>query len=151
MDAKGKLQPDGRYAYTCGNCNGKGRLPDGADSVECPHCHDLDLPILLKQFETAKGQRYYAIWKAILSLIGKSILDEFHQVVAETGNFSPADMCRMLVKFGLPNNRMKAMAEWLEEARCIPTGMYEHLQERGFKVSKAMAKLGLRQEASDGR
>lgn len=131
--AKGQHQPDHSYKYTCGKCQGRGKLPNGI----CDHCYSLNMELLLEQFQTARGERYYAILKAILSVKGKAIHDRAVQIKQETGKVSPLDLGIMCIEFGF-GTRMKPLVEWLEECRLAPTGLYTNLQERGMKVGKVL-------------
>ena len=128
------------YIYTCGYCNGKGFIK----GLPCPHCYGLHLPRLMQEFETARGERYYAILKAILSVKGREIYDRAREVKAARGKFTPYDFCHLLIEFNFPHNRMKPLAEWLEECGFCPYGTYEHLQQRGFKPMKVLEELGYR-------
>jgi hypothetical protein len=133
--AKGVWNPDTGYSYICANCNGTNR-------ATCTHCYGLNYPKLLEAFAVARGARYYAILKAILSIKGKAIYDRAREV-AGGGKLSPADLCELLVEFEFPPNRMKPLVEWLEETRILPTGAYGRLREMGFRVSAALEALGL--------
>lgn len=137
MIAKGQIQPDYAYQYTCGHCSGVGFLL--STGKICPHCYNLDLPRLLEAFQTARGSRYYALLKAILSIQGKAICDRYLEIYAERGNhWIVIDYGRLVLEFGW-GKRMKPLAEWLEECRLIPTGTYEKIRERGPKIGDIIA------------
>lgn len=136
---KGRHSEHHDYLYTCGYCNAKGYIK----GLPCPHCYNLDLPTLLKEFETARGERYYALLKAILSIKGRAIYDRAMEIRnTQEGKLKIADLCHLLIEFQFPHNRMKPLAEWLEECRVCPAGTYEHLQARGFKVKDSLRQLG---------
>lgn len=138
--AKGKIQPDGNYKYRCGQCGGSGQYAGRT----CSHCYDLNLPKLLEEFELARGERYYAILKAILSLQGKAIIDEAKRISASnpSGKLVVIDLGYLCIKFGF-GQRMKPLVEWLEEGQVIPYGSYERLHHRAPKVSVIIAEARL--------
>lgn len=122
MIAKGITQPDGTYIYTCLKCGGKGG--------DCPDCYGLDTErILAAMKEGARGERYYALLKAFLSVNGKAITDEGKRIYAERDSLRPIDMGYISLKFGL---NFKATVEWLEETRVMRSGVYEKVKH--FKV-----------------
>lgn len=129
--AKGQIQPDKTYLYTCGNCLGEGVLPNGET---CSHCHNLNYEALITDFATARGERYYALLKAILSIKGKAVYDRAVEIRKENGKFTAFDFGRLLLEFGFPRNRMKPLAEWLEETRFCRYGTWENIQDGGLKV-----------------
>lgn len=139
--AKGKTLKDGTYIYTCGKCHGAGFF-----GVEpCPHCYNLDYKVLMQHFETARGERYYALLKAILSIKGKAMVDRVATVrsKSESGKISLADLLHIFMEFEFPINRFKPFAEWLEEARAIPTGTYQRIKDSRFGIKKGLIQLGL--------
>lgn len=127
---KGQTLDDGTYIYTCGTCNGRG-VSGGTD---CPYCYGLDTAKILDAMKQgARGQRYYSLLKAYLSVQGKPIVDSFWKIKREQGSVKVIDIAHLVNVYGL---NFKALAEWLEETRCIPSGMYRHISEsKGFKVS----------------
>jgi len=56
------------------------------------------------------------------------------------GKFTPADLCTLAHYYGVS---VEAMAHRLEELKLLPSGTWDHLKERGFKVRDAQRKLGL--------
>ncbi len=129
---KGQTLDDGTYIYTCGTCNGKGV----STGNECPYCYGLDTVKILEAMRVgARGQRYYALLKAFLSVKGKAIVDSHKEVKqSQDGKFFVIDIGYLVILHGL---NYKALVEWLEETRCVPSGTYRHLSEmRGFKVNK---------------
>lgn len=140
--AKGTIAYNYDYIYTCGNCDGHGYH---ADCTICTHCYNLDLPRLLIEFKTARGQRYYAILKAILSLCGGDLARDVNalrnQKPAGVG-ISYADLCHELVRYRWPRNRWKPFLEWLEECRVIKVGAYTYFKERGIGVARMLELLG---------
>lgn len=127
--AKGQIQEDKSYQYTCGKCKGQGMI----DARFCNHCYNLRHDLLSEQFQTAKGEQYYAILKAILSIKGKAIYDKAVEINAQNGKFTPVDIAYLSILFGF-EMRMKALCEWLEECQFLPTGLYEDLREKGMGV-----------------
>jgi len=133
--AKGQVQPDKSYRYRCGKCSGSGRVSSGI----CPHCYRLDLKLLHEQFQTAQGERYYALLKAILSVQGKAIYDRAMELQQKDGVSTPLHLGILCIEFGF-NSRMKPLVEWLEECRLLPSGIYVDLRERGMRVGAVLAK-----------
>ena len=136
--AKGRWDKYKGYLYTCGKCNGTGRNGDAV----CDHCYALDYAALMEAFRYARGSRYYALLKAILSIKGKEIYDTARQVKADTNKIVIADLFKLLVQFQFPPNRMKPLVEWLEETQVIPSGAYKRLKERGLKIRQGLDMLG---------
>ena len=56
------------------------------------------------------------------------------------GKFTPADLCTLAHYYGVS---VQAMALWLEELELLPTGTWEMLQHKGFKVREAQRELQL--------
>jgi hypothetical protein len=136
--AKGQWDKDRGYLYTCGNCNGRGQVRGEV----CDHCYALDYDALMYAFRVARGSRYYALLKAILSIKGKEIYDTARQIKANTDKIVIADLFALLVQFQFPPNRMKPLVEWLEETQVCPSGAYERLKERGLKIRQGLDVLG---------
>jgi hypothetical protein len=143
MIAKGEIQADSSYRYTCGNCNGNGRFMDGktGEYEDCPHCYNLDYDKLIEAFRLARGERYYAILKAILSIKGKAIVDS---AIARKhdGKLFVADLLHLLMEFKFPRNRFKPLVEWLEETHTLKSGVYELIHDSKFKISDGLRELG---------
>lgn len=139
--ARGIRQPDNRYLYTCLRCSGMGYKRD----VLCTDCYDLDYDVLIEHFATARGTRYYALLKAILSLKGQAIADRALEI--NEGNIRRQDLFHLLVEFNFPRNRFKPLVEWLEECKIIPAGTYDEYEHQmrlnpDFRIHKVLAKLG---------
>lgn len=132
--AKGRTLEDGTYIYTCGHCGGTGRI---AETV-CNWCYGLDTnAILAAMSEGARGQRYYGLLKAFLSVRGKAIVDEARRLRDEQIVLKVVDLAYIHVKFEL---NFKATVEWLEETQVIHSGVYEAIQDRGIKVRELVEK-----------
>lgn len=144
--AKGRIDENHNYVYTCGYCNGKGHL--GSDNMHpCPHCYNLEYPMLLSHFETAKGERYYALLKAILSIKGKAIYDRAKEVdnlrlANQGGHLTYADLYHLFMEFEFPRNRFKPFMEWLEESGVVPSGTHGRMVAGGLKVGDCLKRLG---------
>jgi len=134
---KGKWYPETGYTYICWRCNGSG------GNGQCCDCYGLEYDRIMQAFSTARGKRYYALLKAALSIRGLEIYTEVKSFRNQKGMLSPADLCRLSIRFGFPPNRVKPFAEWLEETGVIPYGAYRRTKERGFKPMKVMKTLGL--------
>lgn len=139
MINKGTIRTDHSYSYVCGNCR-------DAMSEECPHCYGGNPTLLLEAFSTARGERYYALLKAILRIQGKAIYDLASELRETRGSFTPVDIAALMLAFGWPSNRMKPMAEWLEETRFIPAGTYDDLHESGLRVRDMLEAARKREE-----
>lgn len=142
--AKGVWNPETGYAYTCGKCRGTGNYHGHI----CDHCYGVLQPeaqwrAIMTSFRTAKGERYYALWKAALSLRGKEIVDAVLEIKAERGKITIAELFHLMVTFDWPRMRAKPFFEWLEEAGPLPSGTYRWLQDRGFVIKKACDELGI--------
>ena len=113
--ATGTTMPDGSYVYTCGRCHGTGRWR----GETCTDCYGLELERIRAALKAgARGQRYYALLKAFLSLQGKDMVDEVKRIKTDTGHITPPDVGYISLAFGL---NFKATWEWLEETRVIRT------------------------------
>lgn len=148
--AKGRWDTAQGYIYTCGMCAGRGTVTTAqGHSVSCPCCYGLDLDRLLDEFATARGERYYALLKAILSIQGKAIVDRVLTMRSdsETGKLTPAQLLIAFHEFRFPLNRWKPFVEWLEETSVIRPGTYERMKDGNFKVRESMIKAGLIDEA----
>lgn len=121
---KGKTLPDGTYIYTC-HCGGVG----------CTYCYALDTAKILDAMKDTRGQRYYGLLKAFLSVQGKAIVDTFHRVKAEQGgSVTPVDIGYVVSLYGL---NFKATVEWLEETGCVAGGTHRRITA-GLKVGTIM-------------
>lgn len=130
--AKGQTLDDGTYVYKCGKCYGRGMYHGEA----CDWCYNLDVSRILEEMKKgARGQRYYSLLKAFLSVNGKAIVDEFQRIKDEQGAFYPVDIGYLSLKFGL---NFKATWEWLEETYCLRT-TYHLFEDSGRKVRDVYA------------
>lgn len=126
---KGQLQPDKSYRYTYGKCNGKGTC----GAVVCDWCYGLDTARLCEQIKMARGERYYGLLKALLSVIGKEIHDYAVSIVDRQGFIAGVDIAHVHLKFNL---NMKATWEWLVETDVIHQP-YEYFSRSKYKVRDA--------------
>ncbi len=69
-----------------------------------------------------------------------SVRQKFHDIVATTGDFQVADLCRMKHFYFVS---LEAMTLRVEQLGLIPKGTWESLKESGFAPRKAEAMLGL--------
>lgn len=130
--AKGRIQPDNSYSYTCGTCGGQGHLLDSRLGEEiCVHCYNGDYARITEEMKTARGQRYYGLLKSALKVAGKDIADKAIATRGENGKLSVANVGYLCHYFNL---NFKALGEWLEECRVIPTGKTQEIQETTFKM-----------------
>lgn len=140
MIAKGEIANDKSYIYRCGQCQNSGWF----HGDPCTHCYGGDLEKLMYEFAVARGERYYALLKAILRQIGREIYLEASRIREANNKFTPVDLAYLVIKFNFPDNRMKPVAEWLQETHFMPAGMYEHLQDSGMKVKDIMSAARVR-------
>jgi hypothetical protein len=127
--AQGRTLEDGSYIYVCGLCRGRG------NNAECPWCYGLNFDRIVEEMRKgARGQRYYSLLKAHLSITGKAMVDECKRLRTELGAITPVEIAYLSVKFKL---NFKATWEWLEETRCLRTS-YDSVV-LGFKVKEIVA------------
>src|SRR5208283_728251 len=69
-----------------------------------------------------------------------SVRQKFHDIVATTGDFQVADLCRMKHFYFVS---LEAMTLRVEQLGLIPRGTWDSLKESGFAPRKAEAMLGL--------
>lgn len=130
MVAKGVTQPDGTYLWTCNKCSGMGQ--------DCDWCYGLDTTKIIEEMKKgARGQRYYALLKAFLSVKGKEIVDFVNTLRNPDGGVSPAAVGCVSLKFGL---NFKATCEWLEETRVIRAGTYDRLMDSRLRLPNGKTK-----------
>lgn len=132
--AKGRTLEDGTYLFTCGHCNGAGQR----DGDVCSWCYGLDTDrILAAMRDGTRGQRYYGLLKAYLSVKGKTICDEAQRLKRERGGtLTLVELGYIHLKYGL---NFKATVEWLEETSCIRSGTYDLYIENRWKVKDIVA------------
>lgn len=130
--AKGRIQPDNTYQYTCGTCDGRGFLLDSKRGDElCVHCYNGDYQRITEEMKTARGQRYYGLLKSALKVAGKDIADKMLELKAEYGKVSLPMVGYLCHYF---NMNFKALGEWLEECRLTPTGTTQRISETTFTM-----------------
>lgn len=127
--AKGQLQADKSYQYTCGNCAGIGYIKN---NKLCVYCYNGDYAKITEELKTARGQRYYALLKSALKIAGKAIHDTTLEYKALNENKITMPMMGHLSFYF--NINLKALGEWLEEVRLIPTGATERIYETTFTM-----------------
>lgn len=127
---KGKSFDDGTYVYTCNACNGTGKV----SGTECAWCYGLNVDRIVQEMKAgARGQRYYGLLKAFLSVRGKDIANEVKRI----GNVTLIDVGYLSLKFGL---NFKAICEWCEEINLFKPGIYERFSRSGVKVNTVYEK-----------
>ena len=77
-----------------------------------------------------------------------SVRQKFQDIVATTGDFQVADLCRMKHFYFVS---LEAMTLRVEQLGLIPKGTWESLKESGFAPRKAEAMLGLPSHPDDRR
>jgi hypothetical protein len=103
-----------KYCYKCHNCDGT--------QAECVYCYALDTQRIKQEIKTARGQRYYALLKAFLSVEGEAICKKLLWIKKSRGRVLLFDVGYLSLLFGL---NFKATCEWLEEANLVTSGIYE--------------------------
>jgi hypothetical protein len=132
LAAKGKTLDDGTYVYKCGKCYGRGKY----HGETCDWCYALDIQRIVEEMKKgARGQRYYSLLKAFLSVNGKAMVEECHRIAQEQQKVTPVDIGYLSLKFGL---NFKATWEWLEETHCLRT-TYHLFEDSGKKVRDVYA------------
>lgn len=118
--AQGKTQPDGLYIWECNKC-------EGNHNPNCDWCYGLDTTRIIEEMtKGARGQRYYALLKAFLSVNGKAMVEFAKTLRGEDGGYSPAGIGWVSIKFGL---NFKATCEWLEETNVLRAGWYDRVMD----------------------
>jgi Zn-dependent peptidase ImmA (M78 family)/DNA-binding XRE family transcriptional regulator len=69
-----------------------------------------------------------------------SVTQRFNAIYQEKERITPADLIKLAHYYGVS---FEAMIYRLEDMKLIPSGIYERLKERGFKIEEARNKLGL--------
>jgi hypothetical protein len=135
MINKGITFPDGTYWYTCRKCQGTGSVRGNL----CDHCYDLDVNALTGAIKLARGERYYALLKAILSVCGKVIVDDAKALAEpQEKKFYALDVAYLAIKYNLS---FKVVFEWLEETHFCRAGMHKHMREAMRRNKKTVAAL----------
>lgn len=127
LAAKGEIQADKSYRYTCGKCRGKGN----SNGVICDWCFNLDLDKCREAIKTSQGQKYFSLLKAILSIVGKHIYDDVmaYKAANESGKIAIVDLGYITLRYGL---NFKATIEWLEETHGLLSGTHSRIMESNF-------------------
>lgn len=130
---EGKSYPDGSYDYVCAACRDSGFV----DGSECVWCYGKDPDRILDEMRKgARGQRYYALLKAYLSVKGRDIVAAAQWMHGGEHKLTVTDLGRLHLRFGL---NFKALTEWLEECGVIRPGTYERLHYSGIRVKDIVA------------
>jgi Zn-dependent peptidase ImmA (M78 family)/DNA-binding XRE family transcriptional regulator len=69
-----------------------------------------------------------------------SITRRFNQIRQNKGKVTPADLCTLAYYYGVS---VAALTRRLEEMRLLPSGVWDKLKARGFKVREAQQQLDL--------
>jgi Zn-dependent peptidase ImmA (M78 family)/transcriptional regulator with XRE-family HTH domain len=86
------------------------------------------------------NERFAEAFSLSFLMPASSVRQKFHDIVATTGDFRVADLCRMKHFYFVS---LEAMTLRVEQMGLIPKGTWEHLKEAGFAPRKAEALLGL--------
>jgi hypothetical protein len=93
---------------------------------------------MINRLTDYRGAEYYTeLWRILNSEEGQAIINEAQEVLA-TGKLTPFDLCVITLNHNLP---FKAVCEWLERNKVIPTGVHDRLIARGFKVNEALREV----------
>ena len=91
---------------------------------------------MINRLTDYRGREYYTELRRILgSDEGQAIVKEAETVKEKTSKLTPFDICVITLNHSL---QFKAVCEWLEENKVMPTGSHERLMARGFKVREAL-------------
>lgn len=125
---KGQSRPDGSYDYICAACRDSGVV----DGSECVWCYGKDADRILDEMHKgARGQRYYALLKAYLSVKGRDIVAAAQWMHGGEHKLTVIDLGHLHLRFGL---NFKALTEWLEECGVIRSGVYDRLKANGVRI-----------------
>lgn len=69
-----------------------------------------------------------------------SLTRRFNQILQNKGKITPADLCTLAYYYGVS---VAALTRRLEDMRLLPTGVWDKLKNRGFKVREAQQQLNL--------
>jgi Zn-dependent peptidase ImmA (M78 family)/DNA-binding XRE family transcriptional regulator len=69
-----------------------------------------------------------------------SLTRRFNQILKNKEKVTPADLCSLAYYYGVS---VAALTRRLEEMRLLPTGVWDRLKTRGFKVREAQQQLNL--------
>jgi Zn-dependent peptidase ImmA (M78 family)/transcriptional regulator with XRE-family HTH domain len=92
------------------------------------------------------NERFAEAFALCFLMPATSVRDRFHGVVASSGDFRVADLCRLKHHFFVS---LEAMTLRLEELGLISQGTWDHLNESGFAPRKAEALLSLPSQPLD--
>jgi Zn-dependent peptidase ImmA (M78 family)/transcriptional regulator with XRE-family HTH domain len=92
------------------------------------------------------NERFAEAFALCFLMPATSVRDRFHGVVASSGDFQVADLCRLKHHFFVS---LEAMTLRLEELGLISRGTWDHLNEAGFAPRKAEALLSLPSQPLD--
>jgi Zn-dependent peptidase ImmA (M78 family)/DNA-binding XRE family transcriptional regulator len=86
------------------------------------------------------NERFAEAFALSFLMPASSVRQQFLKILATTGDFQVADLCRMKHFYFVS---LEAMTLRAEQLSLIPKGSWEHLKESGFAPRKAEAMLGL--------
>lgn len=96
---------------------------------------------LENQYQRKPESERFADYFATFFLMPTSGLTQrFNMIHQAQGKITPADLVKLAHYYGVS---FQALVLRLEEMHLIPSGVWEKLNERGFKVKEAIDKLGL--------
>jgi len=137
--AKGQIQADKSYSYTCGYCSGRGFMLDSRKGDEpCSHCYNGDYEQITMYLRTAQGERYYSLLKAALKISGKAIHDKALELKAIENKITPPILGYLSYHFQI---NFKALGEWLEETHVLPAGAIQRVYERRYEYEGRRVKF----------
>lgn len=92
------------------------------------------------------NERFAESFASSFLMPATSVRQKFQGIMASTGDFQVADLCRMKHFFYVS---LEAMALRLEQLGLIPKGGWEHIKDSKFATRKAEALLGLPSQPVD--
>lgn len=85
-----------------------------------------------------QGGAYYKELRRLLRLLGGAIVEDAKAFHRRDQKITVDHVAQLALKYHL---NMKAVAEYLEDRRVLPTGSYERLLERGLRPMTALTQV----------
>ena len=97
------------------------------------------------RYERRPAREQLADYGALfLAMPTAEVQERFNKILRTKDAPTPADLCILADYFGVS---VAAMTRRLEDMKLLPTGTWDTLRERGFKVREAQQELGIEREA----
>jgi Zn-dependent peptidase ImmA (M78 family)/transcriptional regulator with XRE-family HTH domain len=92
------------------------------------------------------NERFAEAFALCFLMPATSVRERFHGILASSGDFQVADLCRLKHHFFVS---LEAMTQRLEELGLVPRGTWDYINESGFAPRKAEALLSLPSQPYD--